>query len=210
MKHALPFLVIAAALAAGPATQPGRPPADIAAEMRVDQDRLRKAVGDPLNMADPAKRAAMAPAAVPALKRLIADSRELSATLPDRSQNAAFELPLEAACAALGDAETKARFAEQAASTDPATAVRGAVAQVMADYLQVPGDAAGQLRALDRMATLDAAHPDSDVAAQFTALMAGPAASTAVRDRVRQLLGPMTSRAAVAARARLAGPASRP
>ena len=189
-------------------TQPAaRSPDVIVEEMRGAQRDLRAAMGDPRSMADPAKRAAIAPKAIPPVRRMIADNRELAIA---KGQPTAvpgfFEVQLRAILAALGDAESTAELSRLAA--DPSLSLRGRGGQLLARWLQSPGDAAGQSRVVDDLAVLDAAHPDSEDLARVTGLMTGSSATPAVRSRVVALLDSMTSPAAAALRSRM--PATRP
>ena len=194
------FLLLMSLAAAGP-----RSPDAVVHEMAVAQHDLKVAIGDPRDMADPVKRAVIAPRAVPPLRLLIADDREL-AVGAGRAVPDFFEVQLRAIGSALGDAESTAALSRLAA--DPPRSLRGEGGQLLARWLQAPGDAAAQGKVVDDLAMLDGAHPDSDDLARFTAMMIGSAATPAMRSRLYDLLGPMTSPAANGVRQRL--PTTRP
>ncbi len=200
-------LALASVPVAGQTTAPAaRPPDVILAEMADAQGRLKAAIGDPRALGDPARRAAVAPAAVPPLKRLIADKRELAVATAGRvAADLRFEVRLRAYLSALGDRESADRLAALAVDPQPATAVLGQAGQLLAEWVVVPTDPAGQSAVLDRLAPLDAAHPGDGDLARLTGLMAGSAATPAVRERLVGLLAPMTGPAADAAR-RSVGP----
>ncbi len=187
----------AAARAAGP-----RPPEAIVADMKIAKTQLAATLGDPRDLADPAKRPPALSRAGPPLRRLVADDRELAATsghpggVPSR-----FQVQLEAMLSAMDDPAATADLAALAA--DPQVPLRGRGGQLLARWLQVPGDGVGQGRVADDLATLDAAHPESDDLAVFTALMTGSSATPAVRARLRAMLEPMTAPRAAALRTRM-------
>ena len=201
---ALVLLSLAGPAWAQPATQPAvRPPDVIVQDMSAAQRELSAAIGDPHDMGDPAKRAAIAPRAAPPLRRLIADNRELAiATGRQVAVPDFFDVKLRCILAALGDPEATGDLARMV--SDPAVSLRGRGGQLLVRWLQSPGNAGAQGRIVDDLAALDAAHPDSDDLARFTGLMTGSAATPALRARLRGLLDPMTSPAAAAQRARMA------
>ena len=195
--------------AAGPASRPARPPAEIMAEMAAAKTRLAAAIGKAASLADPARRAAVAPAALPPLRTLLADNREfVAATGRPAATAAPFELQLRATMSALGDRESTDALARQAADPDVETSLGGQAGQLLARWVQTPGDAGGQSKVVDDLSALDGAHPGSDQLAYYTVLMSTSAASPAVHDRLVGLLGPMTSPTAVKLRNRFA--ATRP
>jgi hypothetical protein len=199
----LPSL-LAGPASAQPTTGPaGRSPDVIVQEMSAAQRELGAAIGDPHDLGDPARRAAIAPRAAPPLRRLIADNRELAiATGRQVAVPDFFDVKLRAILAALGDPGATGDLSRMAA--DPSLSPRGRGGQLLARWLQSPGNADAQGKVVDELAALDAAHPDSDDLARFTGLMTGSAATPALRARLRGLLDPMTSPAAAALRARMA------
>ena len=206
-----PAAAVAQVPATGPATRSARSPDQILAEMNAAKGQLQAAIGDAHVLADPAKRAAIADRALPPLRTLLADNRELAAATGHPPPSAAaFELQLRATMSALGDGESTDTLAKLAADPSPDRAQAGQAGQLLAHWFQVPGEAAGQSKVVDDVAAADAAHPDSDLFASYTFLMSTSAATPAVRDRLRGLLGPMTSRTAVALRQRLAAAAPQP
>ena len=196
------LLFVATAVASA---DPRRTPEVIVREMKVAEQALKAAVGDPHDMADAAKRVAIAARAMRPLQQLLTDEREL-AVGDGRPVPTFFEVQLRAIGGALGDPESSNALTALSANT--ATALRGQGGQLLARWLQVPGDADAQSRVVDELAALDHAHPDSDDLAHFTGLMTGSAATPGVRDRLLALLGPMTSHRAQILRQQM--PATKP
>jgi hypothetical protein len=182
--------LLCATAGAAPVTRPARSPDAIVQEMSLAQQRLKAAIGDPRDLADPVKRTNIAPNALPPLRQLIADDRELAAAT-GRPVPTFFEVQLRAVASSLDDGESTKALADL--STDPATSLRARGGELLARWLRSPGDAAAQSKVLDDLAALDGAHPDSDDLAHFTGLMTGSAATPAIRARLRDLLSPMTS-----------------
>jgi hypothetical protein len=214
-----PILILSATalmleLAAGPATAPApRSPDAILDDMRDAQRALRAAVTSPADLGDPTKRAAIAPRAIPPLKRLIADGREMDANWahvpPGRPR--LTELRFRAILAALGDPESVDLLSKQAADPVAAEQARGRSGQLLAQWVQSPGNAVAQAGIVDQLAAVCAAHPDSDELASVIDAMAGSAATPELHARLRTLLGPMTSPTAKLLRMRSATrPAGRP
>ena len=210
------LLTAAAGPTTGPATQPATQPAvrsidAILRDMTAAKGELQAAIGQPADMRSPERRAALAPKAIPALHRLIADVDDFErSTGRPSAANSAFGLQLRAICSALGDRESTDRLAAMAADSRPAESVRGQVGQLVSQWVQVPGDGPGQLKVADQMAALAAAHPADGELAYFVALMTSSAADATVRDRLLAALDGMTSPTAVTLRGRLAttGPAA--
>ncbi len=198
-----PLLLIGAR--ASLADSAARSPDAIVREMNVAQRELKAAIGDAHNMADPANRPAIAAKAMPPLRRMLADERELAAAA-GRPVPTFFEVQLRAIGVALGDDPSIDALTTLA--TDPLLSLRGQGGQLLARWLLCPGNAMAQGKVIDDLAILDRANPNSDDLARFTAMMRGSAATPALRSRLDDLLGPMNSPAANGVRQR--APTTRP
>jgi thiol-disulfide isomerase/thioredoxin len=130
---------IASAQVEAPAAPAARGPQDIMADVQAATQELRAALPNPAALRDPAARAAAAPAAIPAVKKMLGLFDELAAANPMAAQQIGpakgqFTLLL----AALGDTDTLAALKTKADGGD--AVAKGNL--LAADYITSTDDAA--------------------------------------------------------------------
>lgn len=121
-----------AARAQSASTAPAKPPRSvdtIMGDLTQDAQSLDQAWVSPAVLTDEAKRKQVAPKAIPVLKRVVADMKELAATGdPQTIDSTQAQTPLTAVIALLGDKETQERLAKEAKGADGAKATEAQAA----------------------------------------------------------------------------------
>jgi thiol-disulfide isomerase/thioredoxin len=165
-----------------------RTPDQIVADLEKVDDEIRAAIGADDALVDPAKRAAAAPKAIPALKRKRALLEEIAALRPDdRDSYEASRLEFLNLLALLGDDESVKALDALAGSNAKlaveAQAGRQFVALVLADK-----DEPAQLKVLDELQKIAKANPKSNAVAETLLKVKMSAAPKAVVARAEDII----------------------
>jgi thiol-disulfide isomerase/thioredoxin len=189
----------------GQATQPANAPAaavdtppttqsvtrtqqQIMEDLKTTGAQLRDVLGDPTSLSDPAKRAAIAPKAIPALKQMIADFDDLGVVEPmAKPQVDQAKQQFYAFLSVLGDKETTDKLQAMADSKDEAESIRGQSSQIIARWMLAGKDAAAQTKVADDLEKLDKAHIDSPALTMLTAMLSQGAATPELSDRLQKI-----------------------
>jgi thiol-disulfide isomerase/thioredoxin len=127
-----------------------------------DGQALQSALPSPAALSDEAKRNEAAPKAIPALKRIVADLKELKATGdPRAAQIAQGESQLTSMLAMLGDKDAQSQLEKDAKDADSAKAIDAQSSLLLVRWVKASKDAAVQQELLDDAQKLATAHPDS-------------------------------------------------
>ena len=159
--------------AASASAKGGRTAQQIAAEIQTVGEQLAPLFASPNDLFEPAKRKAAAPAAVPALRKMIKLLEELQAGQPGGGSGGQERTQLTALLAALGDQGAIERLKTMAASPVAGDAAAGRSAQVFAAWLLTDGAAAAQMKVIGDLAALAQKYPSEPAVAAAAMMLAG-------------------------------------
>jgi thiol-disulfide isomerase/thioredoxin len=146
---------------AQPTNQPQFDEQALMREFQEAQGELQRAMDGPDVLTDPAKRAAAAPKAIPAFKRMIDVSRKLQSDPTKAQQARAMELRLLVGAAAFGDAEARQALKMIAEGSDADEAPLGKGALLMTEWIDAGKNPKAQTKLLDRAEALAKQFPQS-------------------------------------------------
>ena len=171
-------------------TQPASRTAEsIMAELTATSKELNQTLGDLSSLGDEATRTAVAPKAIPLLKKMIAGFNEFIAMQPEAKDQ--FEPSKDqflAVLSILGDPDAISKVAEMAASKDPEVSLRGQSSQLFARWFAAGKDAVAQGKIADELEKLDKAHTDSGLLTSLTAMFSESAVSPDLKTRLQALV----------------------
>jgi len=160
----------------------------ILAEIDAAHKQFNQAVKDPSEIADPARRRAIAPQAIPPLKTMVADFAELATVQPQTKRRAdQLELQFNAFLSVLGDQSTIDHLQAQADSKDIAESLCGQASQLLARWVLAGKDETAQTKLADEVQTLDRAHPESEDLTFLTLTLSQSTLSPPLEKRLLQL-----------------------
>ncbi len=173
-----------------PATQPaGRQPADIGRDLQANQTKLGKVLAGQ-SLSDPAKRAKVAPAAIPLIRRSRDLLNEFVSVRPKAAKQVAGQTQeLTSLLYLLGDPQTVGETDAAVAGTDPAAALAGQGVRLRSRWIAAD-DVAGQKPVAADLEKLDAAHPDDQ---DLTMLTFNLAMSAGTPELKHELIGVATT-----------------
>lgn len=171
---------------AAPTTQ--RSMQDITTDLQKTSNDIQQTLGGLPGMADAKHRAAVAPKAIPLIKKMLANFDELQAAQPAmKPRLASARKQYRAMLLVLGDKPTQKAVDAQANSNNPTEMIDGKSTQIMASWLTTGRDAIKQKPIVAKLEKLDTAHPDSDELTMFTAVLSNSAGSPELRDHLLSL-----------------------
>ena len=145
-------------------SQPAEDPAvaAIEADLRVNIQKMQEVAGDPKNLSDATKRAAVAPQAIDALHKMSADLDQLALKKPEVAEQVkGVKEQYTQFLAVFGDAEATKQLQTLADSKNPEDSVRGKTDQLIVRMLMAGEDTVAQGKVIDDFQTLAQQHPDS-------------------------------------------------
>src|SRR3984957_7225145 len=171
-------------------TQPAaRTPDDIMTELRMTSEELSQTLGDPKTLGDEATRKAVAPKAIPILKKMIAEFDEFIAVQPEaKAQFQPTQDQLLAFLSILGDTDAIAKLTDMAASKDADVSLRGQGSQLLARWITAGKDSAVQGKVADDLEKLDKAHTDNVPLTTLTAMFSESAVSPDLKTHLQSLV----------------------
>lgn len=197
------------ALAQSPATSPAQQASPEIESIKRDLQRVgndfRKAVAGPDSLLDPARRAAVAPAALPPLRRMIELVAKLETLEPENAaQLRQTRMQYQVLAAAYGDADAHAALEAAAQSPDAVVGPIARAAVLLADWLRAAQDPQAQSKILDKAAVLAKEHSRNDTITQIIGAMGemGPA-DPLVRQRALSIAAGMDNPNAAAMKAQV-------
>jgi thiol-disulfide isomerase/thioredoxin len=139
---------------------------------------------------DPAKRAEVAPKAIPALKKMAGLMEELGNAEPQAKEAmAASRYQVLGMGAILGDKEAEGTLNKLAEGSDPKAALSAKAALLSADWVKTSKDPAAQAKVLDRAEALAKANPsDQGVVSLIASYTMFGAASPELKDRAGKIM----------------------
>jgi thiol-disulfide isomerase/thioredoxin len=192
LLYALALAVTIPAFAVEPAaTQPAGPsPKEINAAISDSTQKLSAITGSIRNLADPAIRAKIAPAAVPVIQKIVGELDQLAIAIPDAKADAtADKFQMLSFAAILGDAHAAQTLKEAAASSDKSIAETGQLSVAMVDWFVHSGDAAAQTDQLNKFeAKVKAAPTDDALVDELMLFHQYGATTSALADRAMQII----------------------
>lgn len=171
----------------------------IAAEIQKVGAELGPLFASPQDLFEPAKRAAAAPKAIPALRKMVTLLDELIAARPAGASQGQERTQLMALLAALGDYEAATQLTTMATSPVAAEAAAGQSAQLFAAWLLTDGKPAGQQKVVDDLAAAAKRYPAEPTLAGAALMLAGTTRPEAqeLRQKIATIVsGALTSPAA--------------
>ncbi len=158
-------------------------------DLHADGKLLGQTIGDMKALGDEATRKAVAPKAIPILKKMDAEFDEMARLVPDsKADIQPAQDQFLAFSSILGDADATAKLAAMAASKDQAISLRGQGAQLLARWLAAGKDATAQGKIADDLEKLDKAHTDNIPLTSLTAMFSESATSPELKARLESLI----------------------
>jgi thiol-disulfide isomerase/thioredoxin len=186
---ALAMLVIVQSPAASADT---RSVAQIKSAIDSDESQLDQVFPDPRALEDANKRAALAPAVIPLLKKVTTDISELLAAEPAQAKDYAWgQTSSLAFLTVLGDKDSPRELTRLSQSSDVAVSQQAQRAQLVVRWIFAIHDATGQSKIIDDLEKLDVAHPDSEILTTATWGFASSALAPELKDRLRKMMSAM-------------------
>jgi thiol-disulfide isomerase/thioredoxin len=179
-----------AAMGGDATTQPAaRTPDVVMGDLRADSQQLSQIIGDPKALGDEATRKAVAPKAIPVLKKMMGEFDEMAAIQPEeKEQIQRSQDQFLAFLSILGDADATAKLNEMVASADANVAIRGQSGQLLAQWIVAGKDATAQGKIADDLEKLDKTHTDSIPLTTLTAMFSESAVSPELKTRLQGLV----------------------
>jgi thiol-disulfide isomerase/thioredoxin len=174
-----------------PATQPSgaRDKKDINADFTKAFADVRKIITSSKIITDPAKRAEVAPKAIPALKKLIAVTNEMAESDAKGKIAASQILPQWLPILATFDDSTQADLEKQAADPDAAKAISAKSSLLCSKWWRASNDGAAQAKLIDESEALAKANPENSVVARTLIMMSQMgASSTELTDKLETVV----------------------
>ena len=150
-----------------------RSPQQIATEIQSVGQQLAPLFASPQDLFDPNKRKAAAPAAIPALRKMVALLDELIATRPAGASQGQEKTQLMGLQAALGDKEAVEKLRTLASSPIAGEAAAGRSAQLFAAWLCSDGQPAAQEKVVADLETLAKKYPNETAVSAAALMLAG-------------------------------------
>jgi thiol-disulfide isomerase/thioredoxin len=171
-------------------TQPaGRTADNVMADLHANSELLGQIIGDIKTLGDEATRKAVAPRAIPILKKMMAEFDEMQTLQPEaKADIQPAQDQFLAFSSILGDADATAKLAEMAASKDADVSLRGQSGQLLARWIAAGKDTAAQGQIVDDLEKLDKAHTDSIPLTSLTAMFSESAVSPDLKIRLQALV----------------------
>jgi thiol-disulfide isomerase/thioredoxin len=171
--------------ASRPATRSAQ---EIMADLRANGQAVGQALGSSQALSDPAQRKAIAPKAIPALKKLLSNFKELADAQPAaKEQVSQAEQQFLALLSVLGDQDSTNQLQAMADSKDQAESIRGQGGQLLARWITAGKDVAAQTKVVDDLEKLDKAHTDNTSLTMLTATLSQGAASPELSARLEKI-----------------------
>jgi thiol-disulfide isomerase/thioredoxin len=176
--------------AAAPGVNGKRTPAQVEADLRATGEELKKVLGNPDVMLDPAQRKAAAPKAIPIMKRMLAGFDEMLVLQPEaKAEINDARMEFTTILSLFGDADATATLERLAKTGQGTEAIEAKCGQQVVAFLTNTKDEAGQLKVVDEMSRLAKANPKEAVIGQTLLKMANMgAASKAVSERAEDVI----------------------
>lgn len=175
-----------------PATaKAGRSMQEIQKDISAASKELQGVLSSPNDLLDPAKRAEVAPKAVPSFRKMITLMEELGQVSPQfKPAMESSRFQILGMMTMLGDQEAGNTLKQAAGSSEPQTQLGAKSALIMADWIKNSKDAAAQAKTLDEAQALVKAHPDDQQTAMLVmSLGSMGAASPELKERANALAG---------------------
>jgi hypothetical protein len=175
--------------------KPSRTEDQIKSDLDTAHREFIQAVGnDPNIISDATKRAAVAPKAIPPLRRMIEDFDDLAQIHPDQKpRTTEVQQHFAAFLIVLGDQPTIDRIAGLAASTNVADSIHGKSSQLLAQWILATNDPAAQIKLVEQVQKMDTDHPESVELTSLTRTLAGSAATKDLTERLNSLAKAMNN-----------------
>ena len=159
----------------------------ILADIDSAHHQFTSAVSDPADISDPVRRAAIAPRAIPPLKTMIADYKELAIVQPKMQRRAwQIQQQFDAFLSVLGDQETIDQLQKSAGSKDLNESLSAQCSQVLAKWVMAGKNQDAQIQIADTVRTLDRDHADSEPLTFLTVTMSQSTLSSPLQHRLLQ------------------------
>ncbi|HEX8914039.1 MAG TPA: TlpA disulfide reductase family protein [Humisphaera sp.] len=166
-----------------------RPVADIEKELVAARDAVGEAIPGMDALLDDARRATIAPKAIPAMRRMARLLDEYARAEPRAKEPIGHAmLELRAMMALMDDAESADYLSRLSVSRDPFEATNAKAWQVVGRWVRARKDAAAQEKLLDEMRRLAGDQPANPMLAQVAALLADSAATPLIAQSVEQMV----------------------
>jgi thiol-disulfide isomerase/thioredoxin len=167
-----------------------RTPEQVEADLRATGDELKMVFASPDVLLDPAQRKALAPKAIPLMKRMVAAFDEMLVLQPEgKAQIDDARMEFTTILSLFGDADAAATLDRVAKSGRGTEAVEARCGQQVVAFLANPKDEAAQLKVIDEMKRLAKATPKEAAIGQTLLKMANMgAASKAVSERAEDVI----------------------
>jgi thiol-disulfide isomerase/thioredoxin len=159
--------------------------ADLLTAVHNDGTEVGQLMRDPNVLDDPAIRKATAPKAVPALKQMLADVKQLAVQDPTtKGRSDSIKPKLLTALSVFGDESATAELKDMAASSDSADAFRGEAASIRAEWALTDGAADQQTTLAAKADDLATKHPKNVSLTVALVEMSGHAATPQLSEQL--------------------------